>query len=67
MGSGRTFNKAPKTRPKKKPTDKRRRERVHRQRLLALGVDAEVIRQMDPKAIRQMLKRPTRVKVTVSS
>ena len=62
MGTGRSFNKAPKTRPKKKPGEKRRRERIQNQRLVALGVDVEVVRHMDPKAIREMLKRPLRVK-----
>ena len=61
MGTGRSFNKKPKTRPKKNTVDKARRERLHRDRLIGLGVDAEVVRHMDSKAVRTMLKRPVKV------
>ena len=61
MGTGRTFNKAPRTRPKKKPMEKRRRVRLQRERLIGLGVEAETVRTMNDKAVRQMLIRPKRV------
>ena len=61
MGTGRTFNKAPKTRPKKKVANRRRRERLHRDRLVALGVDEEKVRTMTSKDVRLQLRRPARV------
>ena len=64
MGSGRSYNKAPKTRPKKNPREKRRRESEHINRLIALGVNPDIVKKMDPKAIRQMLKRPLRIKAS---
>jgi hypothetical protein len=61
MGTGRTFNKQPRTRPKKKPADRRRREKIHRERLIALGMDAEAVNKMNPKEVRTALKRPAKV------
>jgi len=61
MGTGRTFNKQPRTRPKKKPADRRRRERLHRERLVELGMDEGAVRKMNPKEVRTILKRPARV------
>lgn len=61
MGTGRTFNKKPKTRPKKKPRERRRREKGQRERLVALGVSEEKIKHMTTKAVRQTLQRPAKV------
>ena len=58
MGTGRTFNKAPKTRPKKKPIERRRREKEHRARLIALGISEDAIRTMTPSGMRGLLRRP---------
>ena len=60
MGTGRKFHKKPVTRPKKSPSDRKRRETNHRKRLVALGADEEVVRKMTPKAVRDKLKRPNR-------
>ncbi|MFC1452284.1 hypothetical protein ACFLSJ_02955 [Verrucomicrobiota bacterium] len=61
MGTGRKFNKAPRTRPKKKPAERRRRVELHKSRLTALGADPEKLRHMTPAQLREMLKRPAKV------
>ena len=40
MGTGRTLNKKPRTRPTKSEGERRRREKTQLKRLVALGVDA---------------------------
>lgn len=47
-------------RPKKSGTDRRRRQRNHRDRLVALGVSEETVAKMNPKQVREKLKRPAR-------
>ena len=58
----RTQQKAPKTRPKKKPSERRRREKAQRQRLIALGLSKKVVDQMSAKEVRDKLKRPAKIK-----
>ncbi len=60
MGSGRS--KAELTYSAKKPREKRRREKVQRQRLLKLGVAQEKIDALNAKEVREILKRPLKVK-----
>jgi hypothetical protein len=62
MGRGRTYNAKPRTRPKKKQGDRRRREKVQKIRLIKLGADEKAVNAMNPKEVRDMLKRPARVK-----
>jgi len=57
MGTGRTLNKAPKTRPKKSPLERRRREKVQRARLVTSGLDSEMVRKMTNKDLRENLMR----------
>ena len=64
MGSGRTYNKAPKTRPKKSAGARRRREKLHRLRLVALGMDAEEVRKLTSKKMRELLQRPAKLKAS---
>jgi len=61
MGTGRTFNKAPRVRPKKKPRERRRREKLQKQRLVALGAAEETVGSLTTKEIRQALGRPSKV------
>ena len=61
MGSGRTLNKKPITRPKKSEGDRRRRQKVQKARLAKLGMDAAVVAKMEPLVVRTMLKRPKKV------
>jgi hypothetical protein len=49
-------------RPVKKASDRRRREKAQRKRLLALGVPEEQLRKMDAKQVRLMAMRPARIK-----
>lgn len=62
MGTGRTFRKISRTRPKKSPGDQRRRQKVQKKRLVALGVpEAEAVK-MGPYKVREMLRRPAAIK-----
>jgi len=58
MGTGRTLNKAPKTRPKKSEGERRRREKNQRRRLVELGMDADEVAKMNGSQLRALLKRP---------
>ncbi len=49
-------------RPTKKPSDKRRREKVQRRRLIGLGVPEAQVKAMDARQVRQMLCRPAKLK-----
>lgn len=57
----------PRTRPKKNTGDRKRREGVHRKRLMALGVAEEIVKKMNPKQVRDLLKRPAKVRKSVSA
>lgn len=46
------------TRKRKGEADKRRRQKVQRRRLLALGVPAEKAAKMNAKQVRTLLRRP---------
>ena len=48
-------------RPKKTGAAKRQRLKAQRQRLIGLGVATETVEKMDPRDIREMLKRPKKV------
>jgi len=58
MGTGRTLNKKPATRPVKSEGERRRRRNVQKARLVELGMDAAFVARMDPKDVRDALKRP---------
>jgi hypothetical protein len=62
MGTGWKYYKKGRARPKKSATDKRRRERMQRKRLTALGVPAAKVGKMNTKVVRTMLKRPNKIK-----
>ncbi len=49
-------------RPVKKASDKRRREKVQRKRLVGLGVDEAKVKKMNSSQVRQMIKEPKKVK-----
>jgi hypothetical protein len=67
MGTGRTLNKKPRTRPVKSEGERRRRQKVQKQRLTKLGMDAAAVVKMEPKVVRTLLKRPVKVKATVAA
>lgn len=58
MGTGRKFSKKPKTRPKKSPAERRRREETHRRRLVELGMSEDEVRHLTPVEMRDLLRRP---------
>lgn len=62
MGTGRTFRKAPRVRPKKKPAAKRRRVKVQKTRLVALGLKEDAVNKMTSREVRDLLKRPRKIK-----
>ena len=62
MGTGRTLNKKPRTRPVKAEGDKRRREKTQLKRLIALGVDEAEAKKMTTGAVRAALRRPMAIK-----
>ncbi len=61
MGTGRTLNKHPRTRPIKSPSEKRRRSKVQRARLVKLGMDADIVAKMQPEKVRKMILKPAKV------
>ncbi len=61
MGTGRTYKRKPLTRPRKTGYELRRKQNVHKKRLIALGVSEEAIRTMTQKDIRELLKRPGKI------
>jgi hypothetical protein len=67
MGTGRTYNKAPRTRPKKTPSQRRRREKAQRARLVALGVPASSVDAMGAERVRELLKRPAKAVAAVGA
>ena len=66
MGTGRTLNKIAVTRPVKGDKERRRRQKVQRRRLAGLGVPEAQIVKMNPKEVRDMLKRPVKVTKAVA-
>lgn len=61
MGTGRKFNKKPVSRPRKGTAERRQRDKSQKKRLLALGMDPEVVRTMDSKTARGLVQKPQRV------
>ncbi len=56
MGSGRANSEL--TYSSKKPRERRRRDALHKKRLLALGVPESALARMTTQAMRELLKRP---------
>ena len=61
MGTGRKYRKISHVRPTKTGAVKRRREKVQRRRLVALGVPEEKVRRMTIADVRAMLRRPAKI------
>jgi hypothetical protein len=62
MGVDRVENSKFRKRLKKNAGDRRRRQKVHRRRLVALGMSEEAVAKMNPKEVRTLLKRPAKIK-----
>lgn len=66
MGIGRKFNKTSLTRPSKGGHAKNQRQRQHRERLVALGMDEEKVSKLDPKKVRDFLKKPEKTRAMLA-
>lgn len=62
MGTGRTLNKNPRTRPIKSQGDKRRRTKAQRDRLVKWGLDEAVVVKMETEVVRKLVQQPSKVK-----
>jgi len=67
MGTGRTLNKAPRTRPIKSQGEKRRRIKAQRARLVKLGLGEEDVAKMQPEEVRKRVQKPAKVKKAVAA
>jgi len=56
MGTGRTLNKAPMSRPKKSEGERARRVATQQKRLVAGGMDEDKARKLNTKEIREQLR-----------
>ena len=54
------------TRPRKKLRERKRRVKVHKKRLLALGVPEETLRTATVGDLRELLRRPEELKKQVA-
>jgi hypothetical protein len=67
MGTGRTYNKAPVSRPKKGASERTRRVSTQRKRLVERGMDEETVRKLNTKEIREKLIATAKVAATVKA
>jgi hypothetical protein len=66
MGTGRTLNKNPRTRPIKSQGEKLRRYKVQRARLVKLGMEETAVAKLQPNVLRTLVQQPTQVKKAVA-
>ena len=67
MGTGRTLNKNPRTRPIKSQGEKQRRYKAQRARLVGLGMDEAEVAKLQPNELRTLVQKPTQVKKIVAA
>ncbi len=53
----------PSNRPKKSETEKRKRQNVHRKRLVSLGLAEDKVKKMTAQEMRDLLRHPKKIKV----
>lgn len=66
MGTGRTLNKKPRTRPVKSAGETKRRQKVQKLRLIGLGMAEDEVQKMGADKVRLLLMRPAKVEQTVA-
>ena len=66
MGTGRTLRKESHVRPCKTPSEKARRSKAQRARLVKMGMVAEDVAAMDADDVRVLVQRPAVVKKLVA-
>ena len=60
MATGRKYNKKPVSRPRKSGGVRKRRDEIHKKRLMELGMPEEKIKHLTSKEIRTLLKTPVK-------
>jgi hypothetical protein len=66
MGTGRTLNKKPRTRPVKSAGERKRRQKTQLKRLIGLGVPDAKAAKMNSRQVRQALQRPLKTKAAAA-
>jgi hypothetical protein len=61
MGTGRKFSKTVITRPRKGAAARNQRQKNQAKRLVALGMSEEAVEKLNPKEVRDLLKRPAKI------
>ncbi len=67
MGTGWRFSRPSRTRPSKNTSDRARRIRTQRRRLVALGMDEAAVAKLDPQVVRTLLRKPAKVTAKVTA
>ena len=67
MGTGRTLNKDPRTRPIKSPGEKLRRYKVQRTRLVKWGMDEAAVAKLQPNELRTLVQCPAKIKKSLAA
>ena len=60
MGTGRTWNRKPMTRPRKSEAARNQRLKIHKKRLVALGVPEETLKHLTIPEVRNLLRTPNK-------
>jgi hypothetical protein len=66
MGTGRTLRKLSQVRPIKGDKERRRRQKVQVRRLVALGMKADAVANLNPRQIADLLKYPAKLKTKLA-
>ncbi len=66
MATGLERNKH-RNRPRKSPAERRRRNKMHRKRVVAMGVPAEKAEKMDTKVLRALIRKPVKTAKTYAA
>ncbi len=61
MGTGRKFRSKPVTRPRKSESERDKRVRQQKARLVALGMDETEVAGLNVKQVREKLLRPAKI------
>lgn len=61
MGTGRTLHKNPRTRPVKSESERARRIKTQRARLVKWGMDSSVVEGLQPDVVRTLVQKPAMV------
>lgn len=54
--------KMPKTMPRKKQRERKRRDKTQKKRLIALGLQEDLVNKMSSRQVKDLLKRPAKIK-----